>query len=183
MISSSRVNPVETPVTTAAVRARAMPCSARTFCDSFSRLKRSVPSLCSSVMPAGISKDMLPFGPLAEIVCPEVVIVTPLGTAMGAFPMRDIVNLFLPNAAHELAAHAGLAGGAVGHHAVAGGDDEDAQAVSALGDLVAPRVATLAGTADALEALDRGLPRVPAQLDVDGALRALGLPADLVDEA
>src|SRR5690606_40166824 len=94
---------------------------------------------------------------------------TPFGTAIGMRPIRDISNS-LGHVADDLAAHAGSARMAVGHHATRGGDDRHPEAVHDLGQGVTTPVDAQARTRHPLEALDHGAACVIAKLDVELAL-------------
>ena len=85
-ISSSRVQPLVTPSTALLTSARASPCTAA--CESFSRIATMFPSFCSTLMPAGSGVSSLPFGPCTATVLPSTLTVTPLGIAIGFFPIR-----------------------------------------------------------------------------------------------
>src|SRR5947207_1155232 len=87
-ISSSRVHPLVTPSTALFTKARVSPCSAA--CESFSRSATRWPSCCSTLIPRGTTVSSLPLGPCTKTVLPSIVIVTPLGSAIGFFPIRDI---------------------------------------------------------------------------------------------
>src|SRR5690606_27543315 len=75
------------------------------------------------------------------------------GTGTGIFPMRDIVSSS-PDVRDDLAAHASPARGAVGHQAVVGGQDRDAEAAEHAGDLVALHVDPESGLRDATQTRD-----------------------------
>src|SRR3972149_5735298 len=93
---------------------------------------------------------------------------------MGFFPMRDMTPS-LPDAAHDLAAQAKLAGARVGHEPLGGRAHRDADAAADLGQLRGGPVDPKTGARNALQAVDRGLPvRGVAQGD---APRPLGAPA------
>src|SRR5262245_57639932 len=80
-------------------------------------------------MTPGMSRASSPFGPFTLMVRSDTVTTTPLGTAMGDFPMRDMsAPRPSPDEAQDLATDAGPAGFAVGHETLAGGQDSDAEA-------------------------------------------------------
>ena len=100
--------------------------------------------------------------------------VTPFGSAMGFFPIRDIVARRqsaqlqavsltsaaelaepLPDVAEHFAADAGLHGLASGHHAARRRQDARAEPAEHLRHIVAPEVDAAAGAADALDAGDQ----------------------------
>src|ERR1700751_1828025 len=118
-MSRSFLNPVVTPVTALATRARASPCSAR--CSSASRLAMSVPSFCSKRIPVGTRTFILPVGPSTPPAPSFTWIFTPDGTGITLFPIRDMALCvplcfetyfaiflpgFLPNLAQQLTTYA-----------------------------------------------------------------------------
>src|SRR5436309_407223 len=66
-----------------------------------------------------------PFGPFTVTVWPSIVTWTPLGTATGFLPIRDISI----DPADHFAAHVGLTGRGVGHDALGRRQDRDPEAV------------------------------------------------------
>src|SRR5215467_4265820 len=76
---------------------------------------------------------------------------TPLGSVTGYFAMRDMA--VLRDDADHFAAHPGGARLAIGHHALGGRDDGDAQAVHDARQVVAPLVHAQAGRGDPLDLL------------------------------
>src|SRR5688500_20349266 len=69
-------------------------------------------------MSAGMTRDSSPRGPFTVIRFPSRVMLTPEGTVIGFFPMRDICRFYqLPDEGEYLAAGARLARLAVGHQA------------------------------------------------------------------
>src|ERR1019366_8525556 len=141
-ISSSLVQPLVTPSTALLTRARASPCTAA--CASSGRSATRLPSFCSIVMPDGRCVSSLPFGPWT---------ITPLGIAIGFFPIRDISalgyqlsvisypsiavtenrrlitdNVLLPNLAQQFAAETMATRLASRHHALGRGQDIDSHA-------------------------------------------------------
>ena len=79
-------------------------------------------------MAPGMTRDRVPLGPFTVTVRSAMVTSTPLGTVMGALPMRDTVLASSPDEAQDLAAHAALARLAVGHETLAGREHSDTQA-------------------------------------------------------
>src|SRR5579871_177774 len=168
-ISSSRVQPLVTPSTALLTRARAKPCTAD--CESFSRMATMCPSRCSTVIPRGSGVSSLPLGPCTATVFPSILTVTPLGIAIGFFPIRDIsffsheqramsyeqnlngllearvsrLEAPLPNLAQQLAADAFFAGLAAGHHAARRGEDVDSHTAQHAWNLAAAHVNAAAG--------------------------------------
>src|SRR5580658_988377 len=88
-ISSSRVNPVETPCTALAASARVNPCSAAW--SSEARNNSSLPSFCSILMPSGMGTVSDPLGPVTCSFSP-ICTLTPLGSGIGFLPILDIVQ-------------------------------------------------------------------------------------------
>src|SRR5512142_2603930 len=106
---------------------------------------------------------------------------TPAGTAMGRRPIRDIG---LPDVGQDFAAELGLAGLRAGHDALAGADDDDAEAAEDPRDVGLAGVDPEAGLADPLEARhDRDLAVDVAQRQPQDLGRAVPLLGDVVDEA
>src|SRR5687767_15225103 len=68
--------------------ARAKPCNAA--CSSEVRSARSSSPSSLKLIPEGIGVFSVPFGPLTSSSRSWTVIVTPLGTAITFFPIRDI---------------------------------------------------------------------------------------------
>src|ERR1700683_581419 len=158
-ISRSFLNPVVTPVTALATKARASPCKA--FCSSESRSAWSVPSFCSKRIPRGIFTLILPLGPWTSTVAAEICTFTPLGTGMIFFPMRDIFSSLaspLPDFAEYFAADVGLSRGAARHHAPRRRHDADAQATDDAAQFLRARVLAAAGLRHALQVRDGAAP-------------------------
>src|SRR3954470_20498273 len=160
-ISSSRVQPLVTPSTALFTSARVSPCSAA--CESFSRSATIWPSCCSTRITRGITVSIFPFGPCTATVLPSTLKVTPLGSAIGFFPIRDIKQLlafsllaqlscerralssllliahgsmlFLPNLAQHFATDALLARLASGHNSTRRGQNVDSQPAQHTWDL------------------------------------------------
>src|SRR5277367_6696738 len=141
------------------------------------------PSFCSMRMPGGRLVSSLPLGPCTATVLPSILIVTPLGSSIGFFPIRDIRSAFssqppalacsfgkclrpLPNLAEQFAAQALLAGLTPGHNALGRGQNVNAHAAQHTGNLRAAHVHAAAGTGDALDVRDRGFV-VGAVLKID----------------
>src|ERR1700690_3528978 len=121
-ISSSRVKPVETPLTALAASARVSPWSAAW--ESFSRISSSEPPSCLAVIPAGTGTRSLPFGPSTCSSAP-IFTVTPFGSGIGFLPTLDMSEL--PNLAEQLSADAFLARVFSRHHPAWRSQDVDAQ--------------------------------------------------------
>ena len=73
---------------------------------------------------------------------------------MGALPILDIAVPPLPDERKDLAADMELAGFLVGHDALGGGDDGDAQTAQDAGELVSPGIDAQAGLRHAAQAGD-----------------------------
>src|ERR1044072_7648806 len=105
---------------------RVSPCSARWFGRSVGRLTTTLPSSCSTVMSRGMRSESSPLGPCTRTSPEAMSTVTPLGTAMGCLPMRDMRDL--PDLRHDLAADALLARVVTGHDAARRREDRRAHA-------------------------------------------------------
>src|SRR4051794_10914695 len=105
-------------------------------------------------MPLANARVSSPFGPLTLTVLPSMAIVTPFGIGTGSFPIRDIGGISLPDEGEQLAAGARLARFLVGHHALGGAEDRDAEAVADARDLGGADVLAQAGRRDALQLAD-----------------------------
>src|SRR5678815_5937805 len=101
-----------------AISERVRPWSDRLTVSSDARWTLSTVSARSTVMPLGSLCDNSPLGPFTFTVLPSTVTVTPVGTGMGSFPIRDMVASPLPDHSHELAAGARLPRLAIGHQAL-----------------------------------------------------------------
>ena len=100
--------------------------------------------------PAGLAIDRVPFGPLTLTLSAWTFSSTPLGRAIGFLATRDMVVTPLGHEAQDFAADALLARLRVGHDALRGGDDGDAEATEDLGQRVLAAVLAQARTRDAL---------------------------------
>ena len=85
--------------------------------------------------------------------------------------------------AGHFAADAGSASLAVGHHALGGGDDGNAQAVLDLRDVVAALVHTQTRLGHALDLLDHGTAGIVLQGDFQRGLRSLAGDLESVNVA
>src|ERR1700733_5371776 len=88
-ICISLVQPLVTPSTAFETSARVSPCRAAS--DSFSRTANRLPSLVSSVMPAGTMAVNLPLGPSTSTLLPCILYFTVVGNGIGFLPIRDIL--------------------------------------------------------------------------------------------
>src|SRR4051812_48363945 len=172
---------------------RLSPCRARLSRSSSGRSTSSSSPSRRTVMGKGRARFRVPLGPLTVTSAPSMVMSTPEGTGMGAWPMRltthppdlgDSVagplgprirsscSCSSPDEAQDLAAHAALPGFAIGHEPCAGGEHGDTEASEHAGHLVGLRVHAQARLGHALDAGDdaRPLRRV---LHLDGE-RAAG---------
>src|SRR6516225_12329512 len=123
--------PLLTPLTMLATRARIVPLMALASMPSLAGANDTVvPSLRTSTS-ALTGRVRVPLAPLTVIWLFAICTSTPCGTAIGIFPTRDIARISLTSGdvAKHFAADAGLAGLAVGHDALRGRDDRDAEAV------------------------------------------------------
>src|SRR5580704_12689435 len=145
-ISSSRVNPVETPCTALAASARVRPCSAA--CSSESRVTSSTAPVCLKPTPSGIGTSRVPFGPWT-LSCVPIWIFTPEGTGIGFLPTLDIVRL--PNPAQNLAADAFLVRPTPRHHAARRSQDADAKPALHARDIGLADIRPAAGPRHALD--------------------------------
>src|SRR5438270_10007461 len=96
-ISSSFFQPLVTPSTALNTSARASPWTAD--CESFSRVASRCPSFCSSLIPPGTGVSNLPLGPCTETRLPWILTFTPAGTAIGFFPILDIISFSVSRSA------------------------------------------------------------------------------------
>src|SRR5690554_692952 len=134
------------------------------------------PSSILNSTPAGIAIDRLPFGPLVATVPSWIFSSTPFGRTIGFLAIRDIAVTPLGHEAQDLAADAVLACLRVGHDALRGGNDGDAEAVEDLRQFGLAAVVAQARARNALHALDDRAAFVVLQLDLE-----LGLGAVLGD--
>ena len=78
MISSSLDQPSVTPITMLAINVRVSPCKERYCVSSFRRDTFSTSPVWLSVMPSGITRLMVPFGPFTVATPSATVTLTPL---------------------------------------------------------------------------------------------------------
>src|SRR5712691_1877287 len=88
-----------------------------------------------AAMPAGTGWLSFPLGPSARIRPSSICTLTPWGIAIGCLPMRDMV-VPLPDVGEHFAAHALLAGVAIGQHAAGGGNQGHAHSAEDRRNLV-----------------------------------------------
>src|SRR5579883_2146 len=167
-MSSSLVKPAETPWTALAASARVRPCSAA--CSSDARLTSSFPSACWMLMPGGIGTVSLPFGPVTSN-CEPIWTFTPPGSGIGFFPIRDIDQNLLPDAAENLAAHVLLVRVAPGHDAARRGQNVDTEPAQHARNLGLPDIDAATRPRDALDGRNhRRVVVAILQINLDGFL-------------
>src|SRR5947209_17544507 len=123
-MSSERWNPCVTPWTMLATSVRDRPCSWRERRESLGRSTFTRPFSTVTFISRSSFCATFPFGPSTWTRPGCALTFTFSGILMGSLPMRDIVAL-LPDRGEQLAAQVLLAGLAVDHHAVRGGEDRD----------------------------------------------------------
>src|SRR5690606_919152 len=111
-----------------AMSARKVPLMAFASRDSSAGLTCSEPFSWARVTSGLTRCTSEPLGPLTDTSSLPSLISTPLGTAIGMRPIRDISNS-LGHVADDFAADAGGAGMAIGHHASRGGDNRHPEAI------------------------------------------------------
>src|SRR5688500_1088534 len=111
------------------MRVRERPCRLFAVRLSSGRATTTFAPSIVTVMGSVIVRSSWPFGPLTATFWPCAVTVTPWGTGIGFFPIRDmvvpLVTAELPDAADELAADALFTGRTVGHDAAARRENRD----------------------------------------------------------
>src|SRR5690606_31565911 len=122
---------------------------------------------------AGIAIERLPLGPFVVMVPSWIFSSTPFGRAMGFLAIRDIAVTPLGHEAQDFATDALLARLRVGHDALRGGNDGDAEAVEDLRQLGLATVVAQARARHALHALDDRAAFVVFQLDLELGLGAV----------
>jgi len=70
---------------------RDRPCSDRVTRSSLGRATVITPASCETLIGSATFSESEPLGPLTETNCPAIVTSTPLGTAIGIRPIRDII--------------------------------------------------------------------------------------------
>src|SRR5688572_27968007 len=124
-----------------ATSVRESPWSARCSGSSDGRATRTVPSSCAAVIAGCRVRSSSPLGPFTRTTLPSTVTVTPFGTGIGFFPIRDIARTPLPDDRNELASGARLARLLVRHQPLLRAQDRHAQPVTHAGNVVHPDVA------------------------------------------
>src|SRR6476646_4020531 len=110
--------------------ARASPCSAA--CSSEARSARSSSPSTLKLIPFGIGVFNVPLGPLTSSSRSCTVTVTPFGTAITFFPIRDITPVLLGALRQKLAADVLAARCLAAHQTSRSGDDIDTVATEHL---------------------------------------------------
>src|SRR5262249_37392039 len=109
--------------------------------------------------PCGAANCSVPFGPLTVTASLPTLHSTSFGRAIGFFATRDMsISPESGDGADDFAADALLARLRVGHDAGGRRDDRDAEATHDLGQRVLAAIHAQAGTADAVELVDRRTP-------------------------
>src|SRR6516164_4203406 len=102
---------------------------------------------------SGTTYCRAPFGPFILTVWPSTLAVTPDGTGTAFLPIRDM-TVPLEHRAQDLAAHIGVAGRMVRHHALGGRDDGHAEAVVDAREIPHRRIDAAPRLGDALDDAD-----------------------------
>src|SRR5207245_8493789 len=108
------------------------------------------PSSWRTRMSGGRARSSVPLGPFTVTRPSARVTSTPDGSAMGVRPTRDM-SPPLPHVAEDLTADAALSRLAVGHEALACGQDGDAESSEDPGQAIGTRVDTQAGLGDSAQ--------------------------------
>src|SRR5688572_14635531 len=163
-------------------KARYNPCMALWRLESVGRTSVRTPSFCSILISGStfiFNSPLVPF--TVTTLLEPTVVVTPLGSVIGIFPILDIAVIFLLdgliNVTKHFATHVLGFGFFVGHQTFGGGHDRYTQTVHVTRHFVGTGVTAQTRTAHALEFAERGLLRfgVVFQSDFDGALRTFGV--------
>src|SRR5690349_3076076 len=161
---------------------RMVPLMALASRDSFAAANVSLPPSFVTFTSSVCARESEPPLPLTLIWSSLMATSTPVGTATGIFPTRDIF-LILPlgDVAQHFATDTGSTCLAVRHHALRRGHDRHAQAVHDLGNGGAALVDAQAGAAHALDTLDHRTAGVVLQVDQEFGLAVLALHLEAVD--
>src|SRR5215470_130959 len=127
-MSSLLSNPLVTPVTRLATSVREVPHMARARLLSRRGSTLIAPLSSFTTMSSGTTNCRAPFGPFIFTVWPSTLAVTPDGIGTAFLPMRDMM-VPSEHRTQDFAAHIGLAGSMVRHHALGGRNDCNAEAV------------------------------------------------------
>src|SRR5437016_1130018 len=181
-MSSLRSNPSFTPVTMLAISARVSPCMARAVRWSESRVIVSTLFSSLAAIPEGTGWLSLPLGPSARIRPSSICTLTPWGIGIGCLPMRDMRDPS-PHVGEHFAAHALLAGVAVGEHAPRSREQGHAHPAEDRGDLVVGDVDPPPRGGHAHESRDHFLGARPVlEVDPQRALLVVVEHAEVLDE-
>src|SRR5215467_1947033 len=135
-----------------------------------------------TTMSSGTTYCRAPFGPFILTVWPSMLAVTPDGTETAFLPMRDM-TVPLEHRAEDLAAHIGVAGGMVRHHAFGGRDDCHAEAVVDARQFLRRRIDAAPRLGDALDDANdrRAVEILKLDLELGAAVAVLhrGIVADV----
>src|SRR5207248_9957724 len=143
-----------------ATRVRVSPCSARCSPRSVGRVTSTSSPTCSTAMSRCTRSESSPLGPFTVTRSGSIATVTPLGTAVGCLPIRDIVLKLLPDPSHDLATHALLASLVAGHDPLGGRNDRGAHAALDARDVAVVDVGALTRPRHALHPGDDRTPLV-----------------------
>src|SRR5690606_35183352 len=156
---------------------------ARASVESSSRRTTAAPSSSATCTRRPIGSSSAPCELCTLTAAWPISTFTLSGICTGRLPIRDIFGLRSVDGAEQLAAHAGLAGLAVDHHALAGGQDRYAETTQHAGDLVAADVPAQAGPRHAPQLTDHGAPVLVTQKHRDLALFAVLVDDVILDVA
>src|SRR6478672_1973925 len=123
----------------------------------------ALPSSMLTSMPTGLTTLRVPFGPFTLINSGCTLSSTPLAMATGFLATRDMVVTPLGHDAQDFTTDALQARLRVGHDALGGGNDRDAEAVEDLGQRVLAAVVAQARARHALQGFDHRLALVILQ--------------------
>src|SRR5690606_31603327 len=133
-------------------------------------LRTAWPSSILISTPSGCAIERLPLGPFTVTLPDWMSIWTPLTMTIGLLAIRDMLVTPLCHEAQDFTADALLARLRIGHDALRGGNDGNAEAVEDLGQLVLAAVLTQTRPGEALQLLDNRLAFVVLQLDLEFVL-------------
>src|SRR6478736_600500 len=120
----------------------------------------------ATLIGSATARSRVPLGPLTETFWPSIVTSTPLGTATGCFPMRDMASSPSPHVREDFAAHALSCRLTVGQQARGRGDDRHAEAAENPRQVGGFRVHPQAGLGHPAQARDAAFAaRAVLQLD------------------
>src|SRR6266496_2644853 len=163
-----------------ATSVRVSPCSALCCASSDGRFTTTVPSTSVSCMSACSVRLISPLGPFTVILRPSICAVTPLGSATGFLPIRDICGS-LPDHREHFAAHPGGARFAVGHESLRRAQNRHAEAVFDTRDLARLDVAPEPGRRHAMQLADHGCVVVILQVEPQQAVLPIVQHLEVLD--